>query len=256
MKDQQSRWTRWGGLALALILIAVVLLAVGAAMRRVPPELSHPAVSPPASTPSAAAQETGVPADLGINFGTYEDVLSEEEQAALSRFYPVLLEGGAFFVGDAPYREEGWTAEETTLERFRRETESMAMYAEPPKISSFTLCDMDQDGERELILAFDNIAGTFLILHEGEDAIQGVVMYVRGLQMLQTNGIFNGSGGAGSNARYRMTFKDGAVQIVALAREECTFDEERFWLGEEEVTSLEYTAWIEEHTPGEVPWYS
>lgn len=97
-----------------------------------------------------------------------------------------MLEGASFSVGYAPFGDENWVAQETTLDRFRKETESMAMYAEPPKISSFALCDMDQDGEQELILAFDNAAETFLILHQDGDIFLGVIEYIRGFQMLQT----------------------------------------------------------------------
>lgn len=212
-------------------------------------------LSPIAPMPSAIAQDTPEPTDFGIDFGAYTNTLNAEDYASLSRFFPVLQEDASFSVGYAPSADESWVAQETTLDRFRKETESMAMYTEPPKISSFALCDMEQDGERELILAFDNAAGTFLILHQNEDVFQGVIMYTREFQMLQTNGIYNSTGGAAINERQRMTFEDGAVQITILAHEESVSGEEKYWIGGKEVTRSEYNNWANSNSPGEVTWY-
>lgn len=209
-----------------------------------------------APMPSAITQGTPRPADFGIDFGSYETVLDAENYTALSRFLPVLLEDASFYVGNAPLADESWVAQETTLDRFRKETASMAMYDDPPKISSFSLCDMDQDGEQELILAFNDSAKTFLILHQSEDKIQGVVMYTREFQMLQTNGIYRGTGGAATNEYQRMTFEDDSVQVNVLAREDSVLGEQNFWIGGEKTTYLEYNRWLEDNLPGEAIWYS
>lgn len=186
----------------------------------------------------------------------FEDPLDGKplQWTALADFSPILEDGKPFLVGRAPSEGEKWVGQETTLDRFRKETESMAMYAEPPKISSFALCDMDQDGEQELVLAFDNAAGTFLILHRNGDGFQGAIQYAREFQALQTNGIYTSAGGAGINERQRMTFKDDAVQIEILAREDVVSGEEEYWIGEKEVTYPEYNDWVDDHSPGEVTW--
>lgn len=233
----------------ALIIITATACSFEIVAHNASEESSLPAPSPIDPMPSATTQDT-----LGIDFDAYKTALNAEDYASLSRFFPVLLEYASFSVGYAPSADEGWVAQETTLDRFRKETDSMAMYAESPKISSFALCDMDQDGEQELILAFDNIAGTFLVLHQNEDKFQGVIEYTRGFQMLQTNGVYNATGGAATNVRQRMTFEDGSVQIADLAREDGTSGQAKYWIGEKEVTDQEYNNWIADHSPGEVIW--
>lgn len=232
-----------------LLAIFMLLTACGAKEAVVAP-------TPQMPTPASPTQETPRPVDSGIDFGSYETVLDAENYTALSRFLPVLLEDASFYVGNAPLADESWVAQETTLDRFRKETASMAMYDDPPKISSFSLCDMDQDGEQELILAFNDSAQTFLILHQGEDKIQGVVMYTREFQMLQTNGIYRGTGGAATNEYQRMTFEDDSVQVNVLAREDSVLGEQNFWIGGEKTTNLEYNRWLEDNLPGEATWYS
>lgn len=232
------------------ILIATTACSVEGTVRSISEEPSLPAPSLTAPMPSATIEDT-----LGIDFDICKTALNAEEYASLSRYFPVLLEDASFSVGYAPLADESWVAQETTLDRFRKETESMSMYTEPPKISSFALCDMDQDGEHELILAFDNIAKTFLILHQDEDKFQGVIKYTRGFQMLQTNGVYNATGGAATNVRQRMTFEDGLVQIADLAREDGISGQAKYWIGEKEVTDVEYNSWIADNSPGEVTWY-
>lgn len=206
------------------------------------------------STPSIIAQDPPKPVDFGIDFKAYEASLSTRSYADLSNYFPILEDGESFLVGCAPSEGEKWAGQETTLDRFRKETESMAMYAEPPKISSFALCDMDQDGEQELVLAFDNAAGTFLILHRNGNGFQGVIQYAREFQALQTNGIYTSAGGAAISEYQRMTFENGNVQITTLAYAEDVPGEETFLIGEKEVTRSEYDDWVNENSPGEVTW--
>lgn len=243
--------------ALVACTMTLLLTATACSIKNVVPSYrGEPSIPTIAPTPSAIIQETIKPSDIGIDFEAYETILNAKDYAALSRFFPVLSEGTPFDVGYAPSAGESWSAESTTLDRFRKETESMAMYDEPPKVSSFSLCDMDQDGEDELILEFNNSAKTFLILHQSGDKIQGVVKYTRGFQMVQTNGLYKGTSGAATNEYQRMTFENGGVQIKVLAREDSVSGEEKFWIGEEEVTPADYNKWVGDNTPGEVNWYS
>ena len=207
-------------------------------------------------TPSPSYEVVTPPdTELGVNFIAYENILSADDYKALSEFFPVLLEGEEMQVADAPRSDETWAPQVTTLEGFRKESETMSMYAQPPKVSSFALCDMDRDGEKELILSFDDNIGTYLLLHKSDSGYLGVVLFERWLQVLQTNGVYMGSGGAATISYNRMTFENDAVQTEILANEDGWGEEHKYWIGEEEVSKEEYNTWVADNTPGDEVWY-
>ena len=49
----------------------------------------------------------------------------------------------------------------------------------------------------------------YLLLRSGEEGICGTSLPIRWFEDLQTNGVYIGSGGAGSSWYHRMTFQDG-----------------------------------------------
>ena len=58
--------------------------------------------------------------------------------------------------------------------------------------------DIDRDGTAELVLLFQDGAYNYLILHREGDTVYGTVLYVRWFMELQQNGVYVGSGGAGT----------------------------------------------------------
>ena len=65
-------------------------------------------------------------------------------------------------------------------------------------VQGVALCDIDSDETYELILYISFLGGHFVIFDQYNDKIYGADKFYRTFELLQTNGVYIGSGGAGN----------------------------------------------------------
>ena len=214
-------------------------------------------------------EQTGVPAENvpremlpGLNSAALADTMTEEDYEAFAAYLLVLegKEGFRWVAGPYDgYPDYNWEPFEANLEEFcRRLWEG----AEPERIPEtltldrLSLCDIDRDGGAELALLFQDRAYHYLILSRKDGGCCGTSFSVRWFMNLQTNGVYVGSGGAGSSAYYRMTFRDGVFRGEELGHSEEWAAGSEYVLDGKPVTEADFDAWLAENLPGEVVWYA
>jgi beta-lactamase regulating signal transducer with metallopeptidase domain len=194
--------------------------------------------------------ETEIPLSQ-VDFAACQSELSTEDWQALSAFFPVLKEGHVLFAALMP---EAGAA--TAMMKAQSIHDIFADYGfeHPPEeftLSSYALCDLTGDGEKELALYSNHDSGLNLVLHREGDAFYGVYKPIRWFMDLQENGIFYGSGGAATSYYKRLHFKNGAAWVELLANTDWDY----YAVGGEEVTQAEFEAWQAEALVGETAWY-
>jgi len=170
-----------------------------------------------------------------LDYDSFRDRMTEEEWAGFEQYFPILKENAAFsltnFGNYDELNKDGEIAKEGEPVLFYRYTPEkmtdIAAYVtaysdsgiEEMMIREVRVLDLDGDGIQELILEWTPV-GDLLILHrENEEFYAWEIMY-RGFEMLQTNGVFVGSGGAGSNSWYILRFANGIWLQEKLAEED------------------------------------
>ncbi len=190
--------------------------------------------------------------------------MSEEDRKELERFLPVLRDETEMniqteifgYVGNASLRDIPFLTEgiEPDMKEYR-------------SLRSFMLVDMTGDGNKELVMRFDDYAGKTVVILEENGAFYAYVSGHRSMQRVYVNGIFSGTGGAGSGAYYRLAFEAGIFKQNLLASfynqsyvveetGETVVDGDYLILGEENTDSQstyeEMIKWIEENIPEDV----
>lgn len=201
------------------------------------------------------------PSTNDVDWEAYRKILSDEDYAALQGYFPVLTEGALFTWTDIARPDEDEVEEHTvTLAEFGH------MLNDDPWLSSYgssygsdelwldslTLCDVDRDGNKELILCFENQWGIFLILKEENGTYYGTYTVFRGFEVLQTNGVYVGSDGAEDNYFLQMYFEDGVFYEIVLGRA-CYG---HYKIGDEWTTDEEvFQEWLDSIMPGDMIYY-
>lgn len=190
-----------------------------------------------------------------VDWDAYQYKLPASDYKALQAYMP-LLKGEKSFIWneEKPMGEtENATPVEVTMPQYFKK---MAKEAELKDITftldNIMLCDVTQDGEKELILSFDTLGYFFLILHKEGDQIYGVYRHVRCFQGLTENGIYSGSGGW--FYYYQMRFADGLFQETRLGGYE-RMEKGMFFIGKRKVKEKEFETWKEKTLGKEVPEY-
>lgn len=170
---------------------------------------------------SQASGQNGYPAIRDVDWEAYQKVLTEEEYAALQGFFPVLKGRVSFtWTVDAYTYEQQIDKRRVSMDEFRYILDNELWEADydPDQlwIESIALCDLDGDGDRELILLLENIGGHYLILKKEDGRYYGTNRVYRGFESLQTNGVYEGSGGAAYSYYYRMVFEEETFREVLL----------------------------------------
>lgn len=175
----------------------------------------------------------------------YQEILSGEEYAALQKFFPILRAAIPFrWTVDAYTYENNLDLRNVTLEEFCHILNSELWDAgdDELRLDSIAFCDLDQDGELELVLALNNIGGYYLILKEEDGLYYGTDRVYRGFEDLRDNGVYVGSEGANYNYVYRMIFEEGAFREVLLGYE----SQGNYHIGDEETAAREvYLEWLD-----------
>lgn len=201
-----------------------------------------------------------------LDYNSFQRRMTEEEWEAFSQYFPVLKEGASFemtYYGAGtklnrkgePAGEDEWGAAYRYTPREVLDIRGWAgRYSidgiDEMKIKEVSVFDLDGDGVLELILQWTPV-GDFLILHREGERFHGFWSMCRGFEMLQTNGVFVGSSGAGSNSWHRLKFEDGNWVMEKLAEE----DWGKYWLKGEAVEENTFLEQIKAYETGDVRAY-
>lgn len=118
-------------------------------------------------------------------------------------------------------------------------------------LESFTLCDLIGDGQKELIVYSDFAIGLYCVFHKEGDDFYAVYMPIRWFELLQENGIYLGSGGAGRSYFNRLHF----LRNVFWEEQVAMYDGDYYEIGGEEVGVAEFSAWEDVMMVGEAVWH-
>jgi len=191
-----------------------------------------------------------------------KNTMPEEDYAAFEAYFPVLEGEKTFRWVAGPYDgypDYDWEPFDADMAEVRDRLWAGFEIDQPPEtlmLDRLAVRDIDSDGVAELILLFQDGAYQYLVLHmEGSDCY-GTTFGVRWFMSLRENGIYEGSGGAGSSTYCRMSFRDGIFQQQELGSREEWATGSEYKLDGEQVSKERFDAWKEEHLVNEVIWYA
>ncbi len=169
-----------------------------------------------------------------LDYDSFQSRMTDEEWEGFQQYFPVLKENAAFHYtsfgdgvelnknkeplkGGEYLSYERYASEEVTdINRFveaHSENDNIEW-----NVENIRIFDLDADGVQELIIEWTPV-GEILVLHrEKEEFYAWEIMY-RGFEMLQTNGIYISSGGAGANSWKRISF-DNETWLEEILLEE------------------------------------
>lgn len=188
------------------------------------------------------------------DFSTYEKEMVKEDWEAFSEFFPVLLEETPIWAMHCPNVDEEPEEpmkEQRILDFFQEESDTSDFM-----LTSFALCDITQDGQKELVLYTYRYGGWYWVLHREGNIFYGVYMPIRWFQDLQKNGIHLGSGGSGHTYYHRLHFEDGTFRKELLGRTDWEEGMPCYYIDGKEVSETEFESWSEERMTGNVQWYN
>ena len=251
---------RGGKLAVGLLcLLAVLLLTACGAQPGQPtdtvPEKPVEQMAPVTEAPSFEMLP-------GFEAAAFADSMPEEDYTALSSYLPVLSGDQTFRWVAGPYDgypDYSWTPFETDLSGFHNALWSKTDIDEPPEaltLDRLAVQDVDGDGTAELVLLFQDAAYQYLVLHVEGGSCFGTSFGVRWFMSLRTNGIYEGSGGAGSTTYCRMEFRDEMFCQQELGQREEWATGGEYVLDGESVTKAVFEDWQAENLVEEVTWYA
>lgn len=128
----------------------------------------------------------------------------------------------------------------------------------------YTLVDMTGDGKKELVMCMDDIGSCVLVVYEENGTYSVSEHSIRQMQTVYEDGMYRGSGGAGTWSYHRISCEEGnlANQTIAVHDSYTEYSDN----GESEVvfeghvngqpvTREEFLEWEAENAMNEVNWY-
>lgn len=194
---------------------------------------------------------------MDVDWEAYGQILSDEDYAVLERYFPVLREETPFtWTVNAYSYEEEIEKRSVTLDEFRYmlndEWGDPRYVPDKLRLESIAFCDVDRDGNREVVLCINNFGGHYLILKLENGMYYGTDAVYRGFEALQTNGVYVGSDGAMDNSFFQLDFKEGVFREELLGRA-C---ENSYYMGEEQTTDeAVFREWLDSIMSGDVLFY-
>ena len=191
-----------------------------------------------------------------VDWEAYQKVLSREDYAALQGYFPVLRDEAEFiWMMGSYYSGDEADKRTVTLDEFRyilnNEIWDAGFDPDELGLNSIALCDMDRDGNKELILLLENM-GHYLIFKQEDGVYYGTDKMYRAFEELQTNGIYIGSGGAATVYYYQMYFEEGEFRDVLLGY----MDWGLYVIGGAEITDKEvFLEWVDSIMSEEAIYY-
>ena len=185
-----------------------------------------------------------------MDYDSFQSRMTDEEWEGFQQYFPVLQENAVFHYTDFAGEELNKNGEPLNegeymlYERYMsEETMDMNCYVENYseagiewRVEDIRVFDLDGDGVQELIIQWTPV-GELLVLHHEEGEFYGWEIMYRGFEMLQTNGVYISSGGAGSHRWKRIRFDNGSWLEEVLLEEDWgeyyvsgeVVDEDTFW---------------------------
>ena len=203
-----------------------------------------------------------------INWEAYQHVMTEEEYLALQEYLPVLTNEGSFIYTQYIYDQYDDIAdvvkEEITIAEYidglyaDLEEAAAANPINAIKVRGVAFCDIDDDEIYEMILYLSFLGSHFVVFDQDNGIIYGVDKYVRTFEVLQTNGIYIGSGGAGNDYYYQYHFVDANFTGTYLGHTHRDDEHHRllYYIGEEQVDEETFEAWKSSIMVGDVEFYA
>ena len=240
------------------VWMPVLLTACGAPAEQAADETAEKTV------PAEIGGETDASPDMlpGLDAAAFQNTMPEADYAAFAAYIPVLKGEQTFRWVAGPYDgypDYDWEPFDADMAEVRDRLWDGFEIDQPPEtltLDRLAVQDVDGDGTMELVLLFQDGAYQYLVLHmEGEDFC-GTSFGVRWFMSLRENGIYEGSGGAGSSTYYRVAFRDGIFQQQELGSREEWATGSAYTLDGETVSRETFDAWRAEHLAEEVTWYA
>ncbi len=192
-----------------------------------------------------------------VDWEAFQEKLSAEDAGTLQKYLPVLTGGDFTWIERHPDPDNA----DSYLHIPRQAViQDIHLDCDQPDtlVSMIAFADVFQSGRQDVVLYLYNIGGHYLILHEENGVIYGIDYPVRWFQGLQEDGLYCGSGGAGYQRFYRMTFANGDYTEHLI----CILDEGEFYIGDEKqgTTNEEarelFDAWYDTNMQNDVEWHS
>lgn len=189
--------------------------------------------------------ESPIPFDE-VNWDAFQAILSDEDYEALGMYQGVLSENEAFLLSNymSPFDELA----EYTFEMLKADS---AAIKEDEKVElqveTIQIWDIDDDDQKELILNLYDVVPFTIVLHYENGVVYGFWRNLRGFETVQTNGIYVGADGGGSQSYMQLVFEEGYREVVLAVNDwgECS-------IGGESVEQETFDQWYEENMPGEI----
>ncbi len=183
-----------------------------------------------------------------IEWEKFEARISADEYQALQKYLPI-LRGEEFVWIYRRSKEKGADTsihaknELTIQQMINHELEASDLESEEPIVNTILFADVFQSGNQNVCIQFRQPGWFWLILHEENGVIYGVDMPERWFGGVQKDGLYFGSGGAGTQYYHRMKFIDGDY----LEEDVGEVAHGAFFMGGEKQSEGTYTRWIEEN---------
>ena len=181
-----------------------------------------------------------------IDWEHYEAQMSEEDKEDFAEYKSVLTNQEKFFYLMKEYEEMSFYE---LLEGFNN--------GAPCQVEGIVLIDLDNQNGKELIIYFSEPIGIYLILTR-DSGIYSTIMSDREFEMLQNDGKYRGSGGAGDKYFRRMKIDSSGVEETLIGevhgeeKEDGTYGD-RLEVGGK-VISESLEDWMDENYNDPVTW--
>lgn len=199
---------------------------------------------------------------LGVDWGqvdwqAYKYKLYDSDYETLQTYMPVIKGEKRFIWNKQSTREaESTSSVEVTMPQYLQEmSKEAALENITFSLDHIMVCDVTQDGGKELILSFDTLGYFHLILHKEGDRFYGIYQHARWFEDLRQNGIYHDHRGAGTASYYQMRFADGLFQETCLGGHEMNGEKIQYFIGKKDVKEKEFETWKKETLGKEVPVY-
>ncbi|MBO5325738.1 MAG: hypothetical protein J6A80_05865 [Lachnospiraceae bacterium] len=192
------------------------------------------------------------------NYMMVSEDLSEEEEKEMQRFYPVFCSNKEMTLWYGGMEVIGTTTFDGIAELFLEEEGATLQY-----LYEFAFVDMTGDGQKELVMRCGDLGSSVFVLLEDDGEFYISYFGIRWMQIVYEDGMYRGSGGAGTWGYLRLFFEDGKLRKEEIAshnmRDIHVEDAEDIVVFEgnvygEEVNLEEFLLWEVEHTDNEVEW--
>lgn len=177
-----------------------------------------------------------------VDWEAYQYTLPADDYKVLQTYMP-LIKGEKSFLWNREEKEDTTLVEATIPQYFEKMEKNAEVSDLTFSLDYIRICDVTQDGEKELVLSFNTLGYFDLILHKEGDRFYGTYYHVRSFEDLRENGIFHGYGGSGCVDYYQVRFAGGLFKTTCLGGHERDGKKLAYYIGKKNVTEKEFEKW-------------